>query len=286
MSLPTGPAAPPQGLRERVLERSLGLRPAGRATPAPDPVSAPEAFRRAANSLEAMLDTLAEAQWHRPVLRGLDVQGLIGHLIGVEEHLQLALSGDPSVADADHVAFTQPSSAAQSGLPVAATRGAWGAAVARTLDLLRIADPDAELALHGLRLPVSAICVVRTFELWTHENDVRRALDLPASWPDASALTLMTRLAAHLLPLVAAGAEQLRPVDLRLVLTGPGGGTWQLALGDAGPPATAVGIVADAVAFCRLVANRTTPADLKAHVTGDPATATAILRAAAALALD
>lgn len=286
MSTTTGPAGPPEGLRERVLERSLGLRPPGRASPAPDPISAPEAFRRAASSLEALLESLTEAQWHRPVLRGLDTQGLIGHLIGVEEHLQRALSGDASVADADHVAVTQPSAVGQRGLPVAATRQGWVSAVARTMDLIAVADPHAVLALFGVRLPVSAICIARTFELWTHENDIRRGLDLPVSQPDASTLTLMTRLATDLLPRVATERALSTPVALRLVLTGPGGGTWQLALGTPGPPTTAVGVVTDAVAFCRLVANRTTPADLDTYVTGDPATVTAILHAATTLALD
>jgi hypothetical protein len=190
------------------------------------------------------------------------------------------------VADADHVAFTQPSAAGQSGLPVAATRRAWTSAVTRTTDLLTVTDPQTMLALYGFRLPVSAVCIARTFELWTHENDIRRALDKPASQPDASTLTLMTRLAADLLPRVATGRTLGSPVALRLVLTGPGGGTWQLALGAGGPQTVAVGIVTDAVEFCRLVANRTTPADLDTHVTGDPGPVAAILQAATTLALD
>ena len=42
----------------------------------------------------------------------------------------------------------------------------------------------------------------------------------------------------------------------------------------------------DTVGFCRLAANRVTPAELDLHVTGDPGHATGILAAAAALALD
>jgi hypothetical protein len=40
------------------------------------------------------------------------------------------------------------------------------------------------------------------------------------------------------------------------------------------------------VAFCRLVANRTTPTELDTHATGDPRLVAAVLRAAATLALD
>ncbi len=286
MSTPTGPAAPPEGLRQRVLDRSLGLRPAGRATPEPDPISEVEAFRRTADALTALLGTLTDAQWRRPALRGLDVQGLIGHLIGVEEDMQRALTGDPTVAAADHVASSQPSAVRQSGQPVEATRGAWVSAISRTIDLLGAADPDARVAMYGFRLPVSALCVARTFELWTHENDIRQTLDLRRSQPDASTLTLMTRLAASLLPGAAAACGLTDPIALRLVLTGPGGGTWQLAMGDQGPATLSVGVVTDAVAFCRLVANRTTPAELDTHVTGDPQIVAALLRAATSLALD
>ncbi len=286
MNTPTGPIAPPEGLRERVLERSLGLRPAGRATPEPDPISESEAFRRTADALAALLEGLTDAQWRRPTVRGLDVQGLIGHLIGVEEDVQRALAGDRTVAVGEHVASSQPSAQRQSGRPVAITREEWTAAVARTIELVGAADRSAWVALHGLRLPLSTWCVVRTFELWTHENDIRRALDLPETQPDASTLTLMTTLAAGLLPQAAASCGLTEPVSLRLVLTGPGGGTWQLAMGEPGPIATSVGVVTDAVVFCRLVANRRTPAEIDAFVTGDAQLATDILRAATTLALD
>jgi hypothetical protein len=45
-------------------------------------------------------------------------------------------------------------------------------------------------------------------------------------------------------------------------------------------------IVTDAGGFCRLVANRVTPAGLDVHVTGDPACAVEVLSAASTLALD
>ena len=31
--------------------------------------------------------------------------------------------------------------------------------------------------MHGMRLPVDAMLVVRAFELWTHESDIRSAVD-------------------------------------------------------------------------------------------------------------
>jgi hypothetical protein len=52
------------------------------------------------------------------------------------------------------------------------------------------------------------------------------------------------------------------------------------------PDAATVGIVADAVGFCRLVGNRITPADLRPHITGNAGRATEILAAATTRALD
>jgi hypothetical protein len=69
------------------------------------------------------------------------------------------------------------------------------------------------------------------------------------------------------------------------VLTGPGGGTWDVVIGESDRPGS-VGIVTGAVGFCRLVANRATPAELDLHITGDHGRAARILAAASALALD
>ena len=281
------PAVLPAGLRERVLQASRQARTAGRSVPETPEISPAEAFSRAADALYALLCALGDADWRIPVLRGLDAQGLVGHLIGVEDDVCRCLAGDPQVATANHVESTQPAAARQAGRPPARTRADWRRAAGRTLDLVRAAgDPCAEVAVHGMRLPLGALLVVRAFELWTHENDIRRAAGLPASVPDPSTLGLMTRLAARLLPDAAARTGLHEPVSARLVLTGPGGGTWDIALGEGPPDPVSVRIIADAAAFCRLVANRVTPADLDLHVTGDPGRAAGLLAAASALALD
>ena len=68
------------------------------------------------------------------------------------------------------------------------------------------------------------------------------------------------------------------------------GGTWDVQIGHGLPDQAAVSIVTDTVGFCRLVANRVTPARLGLHVTGDPGRAAAalaaVLAAASTLALD
>jgi hypothetical protein len=220
------------------------------------------------------------------VLRGLDVQGLVGHLIGVEEATHRCLDGDATVAEADHVLSTHSAAAREAGRPPARTRGDWRRAADRTLALVRGRDLGGRVAVHGMRLPLGALLVVRAFELWTDDNDIRQAVGWPASVPDPPTLLLMTRLAARLLPHAATRTGLREQVAVHLVLTGPGGGTWDVGLGEGPAEPARVGIVADAVGFCRLVANRISPGGLDPHVTGDPGQAARVLAAAAALALD
>ncbi len=277
-------AALPMGLRERVMAASLLARGAGQPVPAVPEISGAEAFGRAADAFYGLLCALGEQDWTKQALRGLDVQGLVGHLTGVEEDVQRGVAGDPDVAFASHVESTQPAAVRQADRSPAQTRAEWRAAADRTLDLA--GESGSTVSVHGIRLPVDALLVVRAFELWVHDNDIRRAVGLPPSVPDTPVLRLMSDLAARLLPYAAARTGLREPVDVHLVLTGPGGGTWEIAVGQSPPEPVGVAIVTDAVGFCRLAGNRITPAELDAHITGDSRRAVGVLAAAATLALD
>lgn len=279
-------AALPAGLRERVMAATHRARPAGQAIPEVVEDSPVEAFGRAAKAFYEMLCALDDDAWRVPVIRDLDVQGLVGHLIGVEDDVQRCIAGDPEVASADHVGSTQPAALRQAGRPPAATREDLRQATGRTLSLIGTVDLDAVVGIHGVPLPVRDLLIARTFELWTHENDIRSATGLPASVPDPSTLRPMTKLATALLPFGAALTDLREPISVHLVLTGPGGGTWDVAVGEPSPDPAPIGIVTDVVGFCRLFANRIAPADLDVYVCGDPRQATSVLTAAAALALD
>ncbi len=158
------PPVLPPGLRDRVLAASLRARAVGRPVPDAPQISAAEAYRRAARAFDAALCLLGGDDWRTPVLRDLDIQGLVGHLIGVEDDLHRALDGDPEVAGAGHVESTQAAALGQAGRPPAGTRADWRRAADRTLDLVRSADSAAEVAMHGMRLPLGALLVVRAFE--------------------------------------------------------------------------------------------------------------------------
>ncbi|MBO0886443.1 MAG: maleylpyruvate isomerase family mycothiol-dependent enzyme [Acidimicrobiales bacterium] len=277
----------PPGLRQRVLEAATAARAAGRATPEVAEIPPAEAFRRSADAFYRMLCALSDEDWRRPVLRDLDVQGLVGHLVGVEDDTERCLSGDPAVAEGDHVGSTQSAAIRQAGRPPVETRDEWRRAADRTLTLAQARDDlETWVAVRGLHLPLGALLVVRAFELWTHESDIRQVTGLPPAVPDSSTLHVMTELAAGLLPFAAAVTGLQQATRLRLVLTGPGGGTWDVEIGEGQPEPANVAIVADAVGFCRLVANRAVPDDLELHITGDEGRAAQVLAAASALALD
>jgi uncharacterized protein (TIGR03083 family) len=282
----------PMGLRERVMAASVLARGVGQTVPVVPAISADEAFARAADAFYVLLGTLTEQGWKTGALRGLDVQELVGHLTGVEHDTHRALAGDPAVADAEHVESTQGSAVRQAGRSPAQTLDEWRRAADHTLELVRAPDGDraadscaGRIAVHGIRLPLDDLLVVRAFELWVHDNDIRRAVGLPPSVPDPPVLRLMSDLAARMLP-YAAARMGLPPVDVHLVLTGAGGGTWDVAIGQEAAGRESLAIVADAVGFCRLAANRVTPAELGPHITGDEGRAVSVLAAATTLALD
>jgi uncharacterized protein (TIGR03083 family) len=276
----------PDGLRDRVLAASARARAAGRPEPAVPEITPEEAFGCAADAFDGMLGVLRAEDWQRPALRGLDVQGLVGHLTGVEEDVHRCLAGDPEVAQVSHVGSTQAAADRQAGRAPARTRAEWRLAADRTLDLVRAGDTGTEVAVHGMRLPLGLLLVVRAFELWIHDNDIRQAAGLPPSVPGPSTLSLMTRAAVQLLPRAAVQTGLRDPTSLHLVLTGAGGGTWDIPIGHSPPAPVPVGIVADAVGFCWLVANRATPDGIGLHITGDRDRAARVLAAASSLALD
>lgn len=117
----------------------------------------------------------------------------------------------------------------------------WRRTADRTLRLVgALGDTGAEVAIHGMRLPLGMLLVVRTFELWVHGNDIRQAIGLHPSVSDPSTLSLMTQTAAQVLPHAATRVGPREPASVHLVLTGPGGGTWDIPIGKPSPGAVRV----------------------------------------------
>ncbi|HLX88093.1 MAG TPA: maleylpyruvate isomerase family mycothiol-dependent enzyme [Acidimicrobiales bacterium] len=289
--------------RSRVLGDALAARAPGPSSLGLPRISGAEAFRRAAHQLDELLGELGADEWQRPALRDLDVQGLVGHLIGVEQAFADAVEGiDDAVAEADHVSSTQPAAERQRGVDPTETLAAWRHTVERSLRAVDGADPDADAPMfYGISLPLDLLLVVRAFEVWVHHEDVRRATGrLPAA-PDDCVLYRMTELAVELLPVGLARAGLVTDGDdrcLRMVLTGAGGGTWLVPLdgsparhpaasGSAAPDSGAsASAVIETVDFCRVVGNRVDPLSPLTRLAGDETLLRGLLVGAASLALD
>jgi hypothetical protein len=150
------------------------------------------------------------------------------------------------------------------------------------------AGPDQPVVFHHLPGTVQGLLVIRTFELWTHDEDIRRATGRPANPLDDERLTLMSGALMELLAQGMALTGTTRPGrTARIELTGAGSGTFDVALAP-GEVAGAPDIVirTEAVELCRLVANRVAPSGLAVEVTGDRSLLEPILVGAGAFALD
>jgi uncharacterized protein (TIGR03083 family) len=262
-----------------VMQAALAGRAAAPLQPPPEGNEV-AAFCRAVDDVQRTLGTLAADDWDRPAVNGLTVGQLVGHLIGT----QLAMAAELGVGDtdgllcesADHIEATRPSITAGAASTPAEASAEFARSTAVVTDHLASLD-DAGLSMPArfgsVAADVKFLLLGRVFELWTHDNDLRRAVGLDRSEPDPDRLWLMTRAVMPLVRLV--GDDRVR-----IVLTGAGGGVWT-ATGD-----EVAEIAVDSVAFCRRVANRISVGDLHAEISGDEAIAEGTLTALAGLALD
>jgi uncharacterized protein (TIGR03083 family) len=259
-----------------VLDAALAARP---ATPVQQPPTDSEvaAFGRAVDDVQRTLVTLTADDWTRPAVNGLTVGELVGHLIGTQ-HLMAAEFGlaEPITDSTDHIESTRDAIAVGAASTPAEAAGEFARASAVVTNHL------AGLDAHGLATEsrfgtivaaIDFVLVVRIFELWTHDNDLRRSVGLPPVEPDPDRLWMMTRT---VMPVV----DRIGGNQLRIVLTGAGGGVWP-AHGD-----EVAEVVVDSVDFCRRVANRMPLDELRADISGDHTAATDTLSALANLALD
>lgn len=278
-------------LRAQVLTAAAAARPAGRPVGDVDPLPPVDAFRRTVEDLSALVDSLTHEEADRPAVEGWTVAGLLGHLTAIEEHFGAVLGWwpeDPIELEHDHLAMTIPVALAAQAAPFADTVAAWRAAVARVMARLdELADRLTErVAFHGFDFSIRSLVIARTFEVWTHTEDICRAIGRPALVLDVARLRMMTDAAVGALPLgmlLTGGDPQGRSV--RIVLAGPGGGTWIQALdlcAEAGDPDATV--VADAIDFCRVAAKRRSPGDLDCTILGDADLAAQVLTAVAVFA--
>lgn len=269
--------APPT-LKERTLAAARSRRGVGTAVPAVADLPANEAYRRTIEALDGLLATLSPLEWDAPTIEGWTVKGLVTHLVAVEEYFGRQLGLWPLEIDealeADHLAMTRAFVASWAGRSSTEVLARWreltGAIIAHLGSLEREAGRR-PIHFHFLDTSLSTVLITRVFEVWTHDEDIRRATGRPLAAPEPDRLRRMSRIAVPSMPFgLAMGGFDASGRTARIVLTGAGGGTWDTPLGlgetPGEPEAT---IVLDVVDYCRLAAQRLAPDEVRFTAEGD-----------------
>ncbi len=300
--------------RDGVLRAALARRPAGASGHDVEPVATTaEALDRLISQLDEALAMLGVAEWDAPVpYRYGSVRRLVGHLLGVERYL-LAVFGDEverarfgsALTDGsalDHVGLTNAAMDEAVTTPPDVLRSQWADAARRSAAVCASADPNERYVLHDLWLTGPEVHLLRAYEIWAHQSDIHAAIGLPRPElaPDVAArmgATLANALNLAMLltpdPAGAAGAadaadaaDAVDPLSrtLRVVLTGPGGGTFDV--GPSRPDGPESMVVMDLIDFCLLAAGRSTVNELSISIDGDERLAHHALAAAGVFVRD
>ncbi|MFN0089061.1 MAG: aminotransferase class I/II-fold pyridoxal phosphate-dependent enzyme, partial [Acidimicrobiales bacterium] len=236
-----------------------------------------------ADALDALasLDGSAEG-WARPTGLGLTVAQVAAHLGAAFDYAAgvVGAQGAPAPPQgpaAAHRAYTAAATAAADPARGQQLRRQCEASLRRHADWAAAA-PAAELRrlvpYEGAEAPVLLVLTARAFEAWAHGEHVRAALGLPAAEPPPEDLALLCDVAVSLVPVAharAGGTPTGR--SARVVLLGPGGGTWLVSdrLGDAAadPAAASATVVLGAFDLCRLTGGLASFDDVARQVEGD-----------------
>jgi len=265
-------APPPVATPPDILGAVMAARVPGIASgPPPEDIDPIDAFVRTSADLATLLDSLDDHDWRRPTPAYGTVGGMVAHLVGIE-HLTLGWFGQwplPAGAE-DHRRVARPVIDARRTAARQDVVDEWRALTSLVADAARRAPADLVVMAHDIPADRDVVMLLRTFEVWAHTDDIATALDRPLLEVDAGRLLTLSRALANGLPFTFALAGDEPPdADVRVVLTGRGGGTYDLTFGAGSGDGRAATIVVDANAACRLAQQRVRPDDLDVAVDGD-----------------
>jgi len=272
--------SPPPGTRMNVLRAA-----AARGRDSLDPTPALLLFERQVAWLTELLVELDDDEWQMPVAPyAWSVHGLMAHLLVIERYMA-SLVGlvAPVEGDVDdHLAMGASVIAVEVAGSFRRTFAAWKAQVTDIIAAIR-SRPEAlddRVVFHGWPVSVATLLVVRSFEVWTHADDIRRTTGRALQTPPPRDVRAMSMFSVSTLPLLVPSERVKGPA--RIVLTGPGGGTFDL---DGPGSQRTVTLVADVLDYCRTAARRIDIEALPAVIEGDRDHAEALLTAARVLAV-
>jgi uncharacterized protein (TIGR03083 family) len=233
------------------------------------------------DTLLELLDEVPDSAHDFPTLNGLTVRELVAHLAAMESMLAMWM-GAPTVPQIEDERIEERTAAL-----IEMTRGwAFADVIAlwrRSMAAVRAAAPGpATSRWFGSEMPTDLVLLVRAFETWTHTDDIRRALGRPLGAPSASALRTMAGGSMTMVPSALQRSGLARPGrTARIVLTGPGGGDWNVPMesgAEVGAPD--VILMLPVVEWCRLFSERLGPDELDLSVQGDRDLGAAVVAAA------
>jgi len=291
------PTEPPAELRARVLDAAFAARP-----PRPvEPATAVEVHGIELERFVSLLDRLEAPQWglglDPPEFAGWTIHDLAAHVTANEGLLAqlLGLRADGLVIPEtinDNEARTAEAIVRHRAIGPDATIAELHElidAIDRHVRTLSDAELDREVAWWGVGMRVRTVLLVRSFETWTHADDIRRALGLAQLPPPAPALRTMSTAATGWTALMtAASGHDLTGRSVRFRLTGAGGTAHHVDLGLEPRDLTGVEpdaeITVDIVDYCRAVGDRFPTGPLRYEAAGDIELADLVVRCLPALA--
>ena len=288
--------APPTALRDRVLAAARARRaPVGRTEMSPVDLHRIELSR----AIRALRHLTAGRWNHRldpPELAGWTVHDAVIHLAANEALLAQAIgAGLPAVPE------TETANEARTALAKARHRGhpptqaldeleEAAATVDAHLSRLSPDQLDHTIEYWGRPSSLTNALYARSFETWTHTDDVRRAIGVAEAPPPPPVMHQLCRDAVSLVPrmLRARGVEP-PPRLVRFHLEGDGAAAWDLTLpagvavpaGDAEPDTE---LIMSTITLCRGVSARVPDAGLPFTSTGDTVLAAQIIESLPVLA--
>ncbi len=266
--------APPRDLRSQLFARAKALSPELRV------------YRQAVARHEALLDSIPESALDASTTNGLSVGDLVVHLAAMESAVAETIGFPQAVtAETDVEARTDDYLREFSADPLGAGRTTWCAATVALDEWSSSGSERASLPWSGLAVGRRTILATRAFELWTHDDDIRVALGRDREAPTEPELAVMSDVAVGILPFcVTSNGETAPAASVRMVLTGAGGGSWDVSLDGREHAGVDVTVTMNVVDYCRRVADRITIDECAARIDGDTDLGHRILACAAALA--
>jgi uncharacterized protein (TIGR03083 family) len=282
--------APPPELHDTVLEAAQARRRASSPRSAPDdPFLAAYLIETA--RFDALVDSLPDDALDARTFNGLAVRELVIHMAAMESAVASAIgrATAPDVTEDDIERRTAAFIERFRARPLVDARAVWRASVEAVAGWAERVAADTRVHVFGLPFRRDSVLVSRSFETWTHADDIREALERPSDPPPPDVLERMADLSVTLMPasLEKAGRGH-RGKTARVVLTGAGGGDWLIPLGfgdvaEAGATPDVV-LTADVVDWCRCAAERLVPEALPRQVEGDAVLADDLAAASSAFA--